>query len=162
MLCSVIIQLRAYTGPSALPAFTPLAPLLADSSGTHQLSSPKPHSPSRVRDQMWKPWAGSSKGSSYPGILPPTELSMQDETHIFICQAFLESLLGEGNCIAKPVPKSQERTSTSSGNLKASSQFLILFYFPDSELIFFWLHRLSHETQFNPHMCHILWSALNI
>lgn len=57
---------------------------------------------------MWKPWAASSKGSSYPGILPPTELSMQDKTHIFICQTFLGILLGEGNCIAKPLPKSQE------------------------------------------------------
>lgn len=37
---------------------------------------------------MWKPWAASSKRSSYPGILPLTELSMQDKTHIFICQTF--------------------------------------------------------------------------
>lgn len=63
MLWSVIIQLRAYT---ALPAFTPLTPLLADSSGPHQLSTPKPHSLSHVRRADEKALSWEQKGEQPP------------------------------------------------------------------------------------------------
>lgn len=58
---------------------------------------------------------------------------MQEKKYIFTCQTFLGSLVEDGNYVAKPLPKkkSQERTSTSRESFKASSQFLVPFYFSD-------------------------------
>lgn len=166
LLCTVI-SAKGLGSPPGLhtPDSSEIHPL-SPCSGT-ACSSPKPHHTLSLTQTGTPDVPLLAPGQQLPTDLPAhRDFPCKKKEQTFTWQTFPRILPEDGIYVAKPLPtkKIQERTSTSRENLKASSWFLIPFYFPVmflcSEQVFFWLSSLPLETSFSPRMCHLSSSSI--